>query len=145
MPMILAISCSPLRLCREVECDAVNFYARRNMSVAVANFLNQERASRLPVLTVVSCRLSVVGRQLKTDNRQPSGTVSLIIALSSPQAEGPRMLPSPNRSQPAWISASTVQGAERERAFFRSVYSWMFGGLLLTAFASMWVATSVPM
>ena len=50
-----------------------------------------------------------------------------------------------NPQQPAWISASTVQSAERERAFFRSVYSWMFGGLLLTAFASMWVATSVPM
>ena len=37
-----------------------------------------------------------------------------------------------NPQQPAWISASTVQSAERERAFFRSVYSWMFGGLLLT-------------
>ena len=55
------------------------------------------------------------------------------------------MLPNPNQPQPAWISASTVESAERERAFFRSVYSWMFGGLLLTAFASMWVATSVPM
>src|SRR5881392_2733610 len=50
-----------------------------------------------------------------------------------------------NPQQPAWISASTVQSAERERAFFRSVYSWMFGGLLLTAVASMWVATSLPM
>jgi len=55
------------------------------------------------------------------------------------------MLPNPNQSQPAWISASTVESAERERAFFRTVYSWMFGGLLLTAFAAMWVATSVPM
>src|SRR5262249_6435884 len=55
------------------------------------------------------------------------------------------MLPNPNQNQPAWISASTVESAERERAFFRSVYSWMFGCLLLTAFASMWVATSEPM
>ena len=52
----------------------------------------------------------------------------------------------PNQSQqPAWISASTVESADRERAFFRSVYSWMFGGLLLTALASMWVVSSVPM
>jgi FtsH-binding integral membrane protein len=55
------------------------------------------------------------------------------------------MLPNPNQSQPAWISASTVESAERERAFFRSVYSWMFGGLLLTAFASMWVVSSPAM
>src|SRR5438552_18072629 len=61
-----------------------------------------------------------------------------------PATEGPRMLPNPSQ-QPAWISASTVESAERERAFFRSVYSWMFGGLLLTAFASMWVATSPAM
>ena len=55
------------------------------------------------------------------------------------------MLPNPSQQQPAWISASTVESAERERAFFRSVYSWMFGGLLLTAFAAMWVATSPAM
>src|SRR5437763_8297703 len=55
------------------------------------------------------------------------------------------MLPNPSKKQPAWISATTVDSAERERAFFRSVYSWMFGGLLLTAFASMWVATSPAM
>ena len=54
------------------------------------------------------------------------------------------MLPN-NSSQPAWISASTAESAERERAFFRSVYSWMFGGLLLTAFAAMWVVTSPAM
>jgi uncharacterized protein len=51
----------------------------------------------------------------------------------------------PNQQQPAWISASTVETQERERAFFRTVYSWMFGGLLLTAFASMWVVTSPAM
>ena len=51
------------------------------------------------------------------------------------------MLPNPSQ-QPAWISASTADMAERERAFFRTVYSWMFGGLLLTAFAATWVATS---
>ena len=34
--------------------------------------------------------------------------------------------------QPAWISASTVETGERVRAFMKSVYAWMFGGLLLT-------------
>ena len=54
------------------------------------------------------------------------------------------MLPN-NSQQPAWISASTVETQERERAFFRSVYSWMFGGLLLTAVAAMWVSNSPAM
>src|SRR4051812_10851299 len=31
-----------------------------------------------------------------------------------------------NPQQPAWISASTEEMAVRERAFFRSVYGWMF-------------------
>ncbi len=44
--------------------------------------------------------------------------------------------------EPAWISESTSQNVERERAFFRSVYGWMFGGLLLTALASFAVASS---
>jgi len=51
----------------------------------------------------------------------------------------------PNQQQPAWISGSSVDAQERERAFFRTVYSWMFGGLLLTAFAAMWVASSPAM
>ncbi|HXG58609.1 MAG TPA: Bax inhibitor-1/YccA family protein [Thermoanaerobaculia bacterium] len=46
--------------------------------------------------------------------------------------------------QPAWISAG-VDTIARERAFFRSVYAWMFGGLLLTALASFWVVVSQPM
>src|SRR5205085_2788215 len=71
------------------------------------------------------------------------GTRNWTAALSSRANGGSNMLP--NQQQPAWISASTVESAERERAFFRSVYSWMFGGLLLTAFASMWVATSPAM
>lgn len=54
------------------------------------------------------------------------------------------MLPN-NSQQPAWISASTVDTQERERAFFRSVYSWMFGGLLLTTVAAMWVVNSPAM
>src|SRR5947209_18420834 len=107
------------------------------MSVAVANFKNQEVQG--------SCLLPVAGCQpvAATGKGQP-GTGNLITALSSPQLEGPRMLPNPN-SAPAWISASTTESAERERAFFRSVYSWMFGGLLLTAFAAMWVVSSPAM
>jgi FtsH-binding integral membrane protein len=46
------------------------------------------------------------------------------------------------QQQPAWISASTTEMADRERAFFRSVYSWMTGGLLLTTVAALWVASS---
>ncbi len=45
--------------------------------------------------------------------------------------------------QPAWISASTEQMEVRERAFFRSVYGWMFTGLMLTALAALAV-TQVP-
>lgn len=51
----------------------------------------------------------------------------------------------PNQQQPAFISGSAVDAQERERAFFRTVYSWMFGGLLLTAFAAMWVVKSPAM
>jgi FtsH-binding integral membrane protein len=47
--------------------------------------------------------------------------------------------------QPAWIDGRTAQSAERERSFIRSVYAWMFGGLLLTAGASLWVMSSVAM
>lgn len=47
--------------------------------------------------------------------------------------------------QPAWISASTAETGMRIRAFIRSVYAWMFGGLLLTAFSSLWVVSSPAM
>jgi uncharacterized protein len=47
--------------------------------------------------------------------------------------------------QPAWISASTVETEQRVRAFIRSVYGWMAGGLLLTTFAALWVVMSKPM
>jgi FtsH-binding integral membrane protein len=46
------------------------------------------------------------------------------------------------QEQPAWISASTEQMATRERAFFRSVYGWMFGGLMTTALMSFAVTQS---
>ena len=49
-----------------------------------------------------------------------------------------------NGNQPAWISAGVDTG-ERTRAFIRSVYGWMFGGLLLTAFAAAWVVFSPAM
>jgi FtsH-binding integral membrane protein len=51
----------------------------------------------------------------------------------------------PLSPQPAWISASTAEMELRTRAFIRSVYGWMFGGLLLTAFAAMWVVMSPAM
>ena len=47
--------------------------------------------------------------------------------------------------QPAWISASTAEMDVRVRAFIRSVYAWMFGGLLLTSVAALWVVMSPPM
>lgn len=51
----------------------------------------------------------------------------------------------PQNQQPAWISASTAEMDVRVRAFIRSVYGWMFGGLLLTTFASLWVVNSASM
>jgi FtsH-binding integral membrane protein len=52
-----------------------------------------------------------------------------------------------NRFEPQrpWISASTAEMQLGERAFIRSVYRWMFGGLLVTALASLWVAMSPAM
>jgi uncharacterized protein len=47
--------------------------------------------------------------------------------------------------QPAWISASTADTELRTRTFIRGVYGWMFGGLLLTAFAALWVVMSPAM
>jgi len=51
----------------------------------------------------------------------------------------------PNSQQPAWINASTAEMDMRVRAFIRSVYGWMFGGLLLTAAAALWVVLSPSM
>jgi FtsH-binding integral membrane protein len=50
-----------------------------------------------------------------------------------------------NQQQQPWISASTAEMDVRERSFIRSVYAWMFGGLLLTAVAALWVVTSPAM
>lgn len=55
------------------------------------------------------------------------------------------MLPNSPQQQPAWISASTAEMETRTRAFVRSVYGWMFGGLLTTAFAAAWVVMSPAM
>jgi FtsH-binding integral membrane protein len=55
------------------------------------------------------------------------------------------MLPNSSQQQPAWISASTAEMEMRTRAFVRTVYGWMFGGLLLTAFAAAWVVMSPAM
>jgi len=48
----------------------------------------------------------------------------------------------PSNPQPAWISSSTAEMEVRTRTFIRSVYGWMFGGLLLTTFAALWVVMS---
>lgn len=50
-----------------------------------------------------------------------------------------------NQQQQPWISASTAEMDVRERTFIRSVYGWMFGGLLLTAVAALWVVMSPAM
>jgi len=47
--------------------------------------------------------------------------------------------------QQGWIDGTTVETQQRVRAFFRLVYGWMFGGLVLTTLAALWVATSEPM
>ena len=52
---------------------------------------------------------------------------------------------SQQQQQPAWIDGRTADVAERERSFIRSVYGWMFGGLMLTAAASLWVVMSQSM
>lgn len=51
----------------------------------------------------------------------------------------------PYQSQPAWVEGRTAQTAERERTFIRSVYAWMFGGLLLTTLSALWVIKSPAM
>jgi FtsH-binding integral membrane protein len=51
----------------------------------------------------------------------------------------------PQQPQQAWISASTAEMQERTRTFIRSVYAWMFGGLLLTALSAAWVVMSPAM
>jgi len=48
----------------------------------------------------------------------------------------------PYRSEPAWVDGRTAETAERERSFLRGVYAWMFGGLALTALASLVVLRS---
>lgn len=50
-----------------------------------------------------------------------------------------------NSSTPAWISASTADLETRTRAFLRSVYGWMAGGLVVTALAALWVVSSPMM
>jgi FtsH-binding integral membrane protein len=47
--------------------------------------------------------------------------------------------------QPAWISASAADTNTQVQSFIRSVYAWMFGGLLLTAAAAWWVVQSPAM
>jgi FtsH-binding integral membrane protein len=47
--------------------------------------------------------------------------------------------------QPAWISASTAETQARVASFIRSVYGWMFGGLLATTLAAFWVVKSQAM
>jgi uncharacterized protein len=55
------------------------------------------------------------------------------------------MQPYSSQPQPAWIDGQTIEGQLRERAMFRSVFGWMFVGLLLTAASSLWVVTSPAM
>jgi FtsH-binding integral membrane protein len=51
----------------------------------------------------------------------------------------------PDQPRPAFIDGRTAESSLRERAFIRSVYGWMSGGLLLTTLAALWVVTSVNM
>lgn len=51
----------------------------------------------------------------------------------------------PYQSQPAWIDGRTADSAERERTFIRSVYMWMFVGLMVTAAIALVVVSSPSM
>ncbi|HEV8657327.1 MAG TPA: Bax inhibitor-1/YccA family protein [Thermoanaerobaculia bacterium] len=51
----------------------------------------------------------------------------------------------PYQSQPSYTNASTAETQLRVSAFIRSVYGWMFAGLLLTALSALWVVVSKPM
>ncbi len=53
--------------------------------------------------------------------------------------------PFQNQPQPSWIDGTTVETQIRVREFVRSVYMWMFGGLLLTALSAWWVVSSQAM
>ncbi len=51
-----------------------------------------------------------------------------------------------NRFMPAAaVNVSTADSIARERSFIRTVYAWMFGGLMITAMASLWVVLSPAM
>lgn len=47
--------------------------------------------------------------------------------------------------QPAWIDGRTAETEVRIHSFIRSVYAWMFGGLMLTSAAALWVLFSPGM
>jgi uncharacterized protein len=47
--------------------------------------------------------------------------------------------------QPAWVSASTAETDVKVRDFIRSVYAWMFAGLLVTAAAAVAVVSYEPL
>ena len=44
--------------------------------------------------------------------------------------------------QPAWLDARVASTADQERTFIRSVYLWMFTGLMVTTGASLMVMQS---
>jgi FtsH-binding integral membrane protein len=50
-----------------------------------------------------------------------------------------------SNQQPPWVSASTAETQTRVNDFVRSVYLWMFGGLIVTALAALWVVASPMM
>jgi FtsH-binding integral membrane protein len=51
----------------------------------------------------------------------------------------------PDRPKQPWISASAADTSTQVQSFIRSVYAWMFGGLLLTAASAWWVVNSAAM
>jgi uncharacterized protein len=55
------------------------------------------------------------------------------------------MNPFEQQEQQSWMVSSSVETVSRERAFIRTTYMWMFGGLLITALASLAVLASPAM
>src|SRR5687767_3608445 len=118
MPMILDISCFSFYDFGSIEYPVIKF---RCLSKPEPIIVNSDGARSDPGTNVVRMNSTTGGLHMSQFPYQPQ------------------------QQKPAWVDARTADTAERERTFIRSVYAWMFGGLILTALAAMWVVNSPAM